>query len=46
MFDGRPPVPSFKENPFQGIADSENKILPQKKTRKISKIPYKVLDAP
>lgn len=43
----RPPIaPSFKENPFKGIADSENTILPQKKTRKISKIPFKVLDAP
>jgi cell division cycle 20-like protein 1, cofactor of APC complex len=39
-------VPTFKANPFHGIADSENFILPQKKTRKISKIPYKVLDAP
>jgi hypothetical protein len=33
-------------NPFHGIADSENQILPPKKNRKISKIPYKVLDAP
>ena len=41
------PQPSFKQNPFtQGIADDENTILPQKKTRKIPKIPYKVLDAP
>ena len=40
-------VPQFKSNVFhQGIADDENSILPQKKTRKIPKIPYKVLDAP
>lgn len=39
-------IPSFRNNPFQGIADEENTILPQKKTRKIAKIPYKVLDAP
>jgi len=45
-FECRPPVASFKANPFHGIHDSENMILPQKKTRKISKIPYKVLDAP
>jgi len=39
--------PEFKQNPFQGIADfEENTILPTKKTRKISKIPFKVLDAP
>lgn len=41
------PQPTFKQNPFtQGIADDQNTILPQKKTRKIAKIPYKVLDAP
>ena len=40
-------VPSFKSNVFHtGIADDENSILPQKKQRKIAKIPFKVLDAP
>ena len=39
-----PLVPSF--HPFKGISDEENTILPQKKTRKIAKIPFKVLDAP
>ena len=40
-------MPSFKHNPFQGIADfQDNTLLPMKKTRKISKIPNKVLDAP
>jgi hypothetical protein len=29
-----------------GIGDEEAQRLPQKKTRKIPKIPYKVLDAP
>ena len=36
----------FNQNPFQGIIDQDNSILPQKKTRKIAKIPFKVLDAP
>ena len=40
------PHPSFNSNLFHGIADEENNILPQKKTRKIPKIPFKVLDAP
>jgi hypothetical protein len=41
------PDSHFKQNPFQGIADfEENTILPAKKTRKIAKSPYKVLDAP
>jgi len=28
------------------VNDEDNQILPPKKTRKISKIPFKVLDAP
>ena len=43
------PIANFnRSNPFQGIGGDEDgqSILPQKKTRKIAKIPYKVLDAP
>jgi cell division cycle 20-like protein 1 (cofactor of APC complex) len=40
-------VPSFTQNPFQGIADfQDNNLLPFKKDRFISKTPFKVLDAP
>lgn len=48
MYEMRPPAPlsnNFNASPFLGL-DEENNILPQKKTRKIAKIPYKVLDAP
>mmetsp|Transcript_38623 Transcript_38623/g.36980 ORF Transcript_38623/g.36980 Transcript_38623/m.36980 type:complete len:90 (+) Transcript_38623:677-946(+) len=36
---------AFKNNPLSGF-DEESVIVPKKKSRKISKIPYKVLDAP
>ena len=41
-----PPIPTYNKNPFAGVNDEENQILPPKKARKISKIPFKVLDAP
>lgn len=36
---------AFKVNPLCGF-DEDSVIIPKKKSRKISKIPYKVLDAP
>lgn len=36
---------AFRSNPLCGF-DEEQVIVPKKKHRKISKIPYKVLDAP
>lgn len=37
--------PTFRHNPLSGF-DEESVIVPKKKQRKISKIPFKVLDAP
>jgi len=39
-------VPSFNNNLFLGMDEDNLKMLQNKKTRKISKIPFKVLDAP
>jgi cell division cycle 20-like protein 1 (cofactor of APC complex) len=36
---------AFKNNPICGF-DEESVIVPKQKSRKIPKIPYKVLDAP
>jgi hypothetical protein len=36
---------AFRNNPLCGF-DEEQVIVPKKKSRKIAKIPYKVLDAP
>ena len=36
---------AFRHNPLCGF-DEESVIVPQKRTRKIPKIPFKVLDAP
>jgi cell division cycle 20-like protein 1 (cofactor of APC complex) len=42
-----PQIPTFKQNPFQGIADfDDNTLLKRVSSHKISKLPYKVLDAP
>lgn len=36
---------AFKTNPISGF-DEDQMIVPKKRSRKIPKIPYKVLDAP